>query len=122
MSRNKAPPADLFEILGRFPERTIEMALKLRKMIIDLYPDLEEKAYPVWCGLGFKKPKGSYLGALFFSAGRVDLGFERGVFLEDAERVLEGEGKSVRYLRFKSESDLERLSRFIPYFFDQALR
>jgi hypothetical protein len=38
----------------------------------------------------------------------VNLGFCRGASLPDPNRVLEGEGKTMRHIKFRSAGDLER--------------
>jgi hypothetical protein len=38
----------------------------------------------------------------------VNLGFCRGALLSDPNRVLEGEGKTMRHIKFRSESDVKR--------------
>jgi hypothetical protein len=42
------------------------------------------------------------------STRHVNLGFNFGASLADPNKVLEGEGKQMRHIKFKSERDLER--------------
>jgi hypothetical protein len=52
----------------------------------------------------------------------VNLGFCHGASLPDPARVLEGEGKKMRHIKFKNERDLERpfVRRYIRAAVDQA--
>jgi hypothetical protein len=42
------------------------------------------------------------------NARHVNLGFPGGAVLPDPNRVLEGEGKTMRHIKFATERDLER--------------
>ena len=50
----------------------------------------------------------------------VNLGFCRGASLSDPNRVLEGEGKMMRHVKFRSERDLER--PFVRRYIRAAIR
>jgi hypothetical protein len=50
----------------------------------------------------------------------VNLGFCRGASLSDPNRVLEGEGKSMRHIKFRSERDVER--SFVRRYIRAAIR
>ena len=54
--------------------------------------------------------------------GHVNLGFPRGAALPDPQRVLEGEGKTMRHIKFRSQRDLERpfVRRYIQAAMEQA--
>ena len=55
------------------------------------------------------------------SARHINLGFPRGSTLPDPNRVLEGNGKTMRHIKFTSQSDLERpfVRRYIRASIDQ---
>src|SRR6516164_11721835 len=60
----------------------------------------------VWFGSGPKmKDMFCYIAA---ARTHVNLGFCRGASLSDPDRVLEGEGKTMRHIKFRSERDVER--------------
>ena len=60
----------------------------------------------IWFGFGGKmKDMFCYIAT---NAKHVNLGFPRGAALPDPNRVLEGEGKAMRHIKFASERDLER--------------
>jgi len=56
------------------------------------------------------------------NAGHVNLGFPRGSSLPDPNRVLEGEGKTMRHIKFRSQRDVERpfVRRYIQTAMEQA--
>jgi hypothetical protein len=56
------------------------------------------------------------------NARHVNLGFPRGAALPDPNRVLEGEGKAMRHIKFASERDLERpfVRRYIQAAIEQV--
>lgn len=55
-------------------------------------------------------------------AGHINLGFPRGAALPDPNRVLQGEGKAMRHIKFRSVSDLERpfVRRYIQAAIEQV--
>jgi hypothetical protein len=53
------------------------------------------------------------------NARHVNLGFPRGAELPDPNRVLEGDGKSMRHIKFASERDLAR--PFVPRYIRAAM-
>jgi hypothetical protein len=58
------------------------------------------------------------------NAGHVNLGFPRGSSLPDPNRVLEGEGKTMRHIKLRSQRDVERpfVRRYIQTAMEQAAR
>jgi hypothetical protein len=74
-------------------------------------PDASESIYQVytvaiWFGFSGKmKDMFCYIPT---NAGHINLGFPRGSTLPDPNRVLEGEGKAMRHIKFSSTAELER--------------
>ena len=83
----------------------------LREIILDEVPDASETIYRVytvaiWFGFSGKmKDMFCYIAT---SAEHINLGFPRGSTLPDPNRVLEGEGKAMRHIKFASIAELER--------------
>jgi hypothetical protein len=106
-------PSDprLLAVLSNFDRPVADLALALREMVLEEAPDAVEKMYDnhpsaVWYGVGPKmKDMFCYIAAV---RTHVNLGFCRGALLSDPNRVLEGEGKVMRHVKFRSERDLER--------------
>lgn len=82
-----------------------ESVERLRVLIRATVPDAIESAHAVWHSLSYKHPASGYFCGIFPQPDRVDVAFEFGVLLPDPARVLEGNGKQVRYLRVKAVSD-----------------
>jgi hypothetical protein len=88
-------------------------------------PDASESIYRVytvaiWFGFSGKmKDMFCYIAT---NAGHVNLGFPRGASLPDPNRVLEGEGKAMRHIKFVSLRDVERpfVRRYIQAAMEQA--
>jgi hypothetical protein len=87
------------------------LALALRAVVLEEAPELVERIFrnhasALWFGLGPKM--GDMVLYVAMASGHVNLGFCRGAYLPDPEGVLEGSGKVMRHLKFRSERDLER--------------
>jgi hypothetical protein len=93
------PPEAILE--GHAPE-VRAIAARARALIKRELPDVEENGYPGWRLIGYRHG-GAYLGFVAPLKEHVRLGFERGVYLNDPEGLLEGEGTQVRYVRLSSE-------------------
>ena len=59
-------------------------------------PDLTERVYLGWDGIGFRHPDGGYVCAIYPRGGEVRLLFEHGARLEDRAGLLEGHGTQTR--------------------------
>ena len=87
------------------------LALALREMVMSEAPEAVEKTFQnhpsaIWFGFG---PKMKDMFCYIATASRhVNLGFCRGAELPDPNRVLEGKGRVMRHVKFRSERDLER--------------
>jgi hypothetical protein len=87
------------------------LALALRAVILEEAPQLLERIFrnhasALWFGCG---PKMDDMALYVAMASRhVNLGFRRGASLPDPEGALEGSGRAMRHIKFRSEGDLER--------------
>jgi hypothetical protein len=96
-------------------------------VILEEAPDASESIYQVytvaiWFGFSGKmKDMFCYIAT---NAGHVNLGFPRGSSLPDPNRVLEGEGKTMRHIKLRSQRDIERpfLRRYIQTAIEQTAR
>jgi hypothetical protein len=81
-----------------------EMARQLRKLIIEIYPDVVEVPWPtqkiIGYGVGPKKMSEHFC---YIAAQReyVNLGFYYGAILPDPKGLLEGTGKNLRHIKVK---------------------
>jgi len=99
------------DFLSTYDRTVADLALALREIMLAKAPEAVERVYrnhpsAVWFGFGPKmKDMFCYIAA---ARSHVNLGFCRGASLSDPNKVLEGEGKMMRHIKFRSEHDLER--------------
>src|ERR1700733_11216105 len=107
----RPPDPQLRGFLEAYDRHISDLALALREIVLEEAPDASESVYQVytvaiWFGFSGKmKDMFCYIAT---NAKHVNLGFPRGAALPDPNRVLEGEGKVMRHIKFASEGDLER--------------
>src|SRR5882672_8427966 len=117
--------ATVYSLLICYDRAIVDLALALREIILEEVPDASESVYQVytvaiWFGFSGKmKDMFCYIAT---HARHVNLGFPRGAALPDPNRVLEGEGKTMRHIKFASERDLERpfVRRYIQAAMEQS--
>src|SRR5436305_9643771 len=121
----RPPDPQLLGFLEAYDRHISDLALALREVIIEEAPDASESIYQVytvaiWFGFSGKmKDMFCYIAT---NAKHVNLGFPRGTSLPDPNRVLEGEGKTMRHIKFRSQRDVERpfVRRYIQAAMEQA--
>jgi hypothetical protein len=121
----RPPDPQLLGFLEAYDRQIGDLALAAREIILDEAPDASESIYQVytvaiWFGFSGKmKDMFCYIAT---NAGHVNLGFPRGAALPDPNRVLEGDGKTMRHIKFKSQSDLDRpfVRRYIQAAMEEA--
>ena len=107
----RPPDPQLLGFLEAYDRHISDLALALRELVLEEAPDASESVYQVytvaiWFGFSGKmKDMFCYIAT---SANHVNLGFPRGTSLADPNRVLEGEGKTMRHIKFASLGDVER--------------
>src|SRR5260370_552417 len=107
----RPPDPQLLGFLSAYDPAIADMALGLREIVLEEAPDASESIYqfytlPIWFGCSGKmKDMFCYIAT---NAKHVNLGFPRGTSLPDPNRVLEGDGKTMRHIKFKRARDLER--------------
>lgn len=100
-SQNRCSPE---ELLADKPLPIRQLAQRLRQLIRQVVPDVEEAGYPGWKLIGYRH--GRYFGYIAPKVDRVEVGFEHGVTLPDPEGLLEGSGKQVRYVTLRPAVEL----------------
>jgi hypothetical protein len=121
----RPPDPQLLGFLEAYDRHISDLALALREVVLEEAPDASESIYQVytvaiWFGFSGKmKDMFCYIAT---NAGHVNLGFPRGTSLPDPNRVLEGEGKTMRHIKFRSQRDVERplVRRYIRAAMEQA--
>jgi hypothetical protein len=107
----RPPDPQLLGFLETYDRHISDLALALRDIVLEEAPDASESVYQVytvaiWFGFSGKmKDMFCYIAT---NAKHVNLGFPRGASLADPQRVLEGDGKTMRHIKFGSLGDVER--------------
>jgi hypothetical protein len=122
---HRPPDPQLLGFLEAYDPHIADLALALREVILEEAPDASESVYQVytvaiWFGFSGKmKDMFCYIAT---NAAHVNLGFPRGAALPDLNRVLEGDGKTMRHIKFRSRHDVERpfVRRYIQAAMEQA--
>src|SRR5438477_6071090 len=122
---NRPPDPQLLGFLEACEPSIADLALALRDIILEEAPDASESIYQVytvaiWFGFSGKmKDMFCYIAT---NAAHVNLGFPRGTSLPDPNRVLEGHGKTMRHIKFRSQREVERplVRRYIQAAVEQA--
>ncbi len=121
----RPPDPQLLGFLKTYDRHISDLALALREIVLEEAPHASESVYQVytvaiWFGFsGNMKDMFCYIAT---SANHVNLGFPRGTSLADPNRVLEGDGKAMRHIKFASLGDVERpfVRRYIQAAMEQA--
>src|SRR5277367_933216 len=100
---------DLLKFLKPFPEDVKERALWLREFVWDLYPDTNELIYDNYNAVAFGWSPTDKAGDVFCSiavfSDHANLGFNRGVDIDDPGNMLLGDGSQYRYIKVKDKED-----------------
>jgi hypothetical protein len=121
----RPPDPQLLGFLEAYDRHISDLALALREVILEEVPHASESIYQgytvaIWFGFGGKmKDMFCYIAT---NAGHVNLGFPRGTSPPDPSRVLEGHGKTMRHIKFRSQHDVERpfVRRYIQAAMERA--
>jgi hypothetical protein len=100
-------PPDVEHLLDDHPDGVRVTALRLRQVLLDGHPQLDERVRAGWHSLNYRDPDAGFVCALFPMADRVQLVFERGASLPDSRGLLTGTGRQVRALEFTAEADVD---------------
>ena len=110
MAVMRSPDPQLIGFLEAYDRHISDLALALREVILEEMPDASESVYQVytvaiWFGVsGRMKDMFCYITT---NAAHVNLGFPRGAALPDSNKVLEGDGKTMRHIKLRTLADLE---------------
>ena len=121
----RPPDPQLLGFLTAYDRPIADLALALREIILEEAPDASESIYQVYTvaiWFGFSGKMKDMFCYITTNAGHINLGFPRGATLPDPNRVLEGEGKAMRHIKFRSMSHLERpfVRRYIQAAIEQV--
>ena len=94
------------DLLSAYPPPIHSIVSKLRRIILETAPDVQEKANRGWRSISYRDAQVGYFGGIFPFEDHVDLIFEFGVLLPDPNGILLGDVKQVRYLRFHEVEEI----------------
>jgi hypothetical protein len=122
---HRPPDPQLLRFLEAYDRTIADLALALREIILEEAPGASESIYQVytvaiWFGFSAKmKDMFCYIAT---NARHVNLGFPRGAEMPDPNHVLEGAGKAMRHIKFRTDRDLERpfVRRYIQAAIEKA--
>ncbi|MGA9583931.1 MAG: DUF1801 domain-containing protein [Terracidiphilus sp.] len=122
----RPPDPRLLEYLAPYDPLIAGVALALREVVLEEAPEAIESlvnGYAVAIGFSFtgKPMKDGFCHVVTYK-NCVNLGFNRGALLADAEGILEGSGKMIRHLRINNHDDLYRpvVRRFLRAAIEQV--
>lgn len=90
------------EYLEKYNSEMGTLALKLRNLILEMFPDMDEIIK--WKNLVYEK--NGYVCAILIHENHVNLEFWRCTELQDPKNLLEGTGKKLRHIKIKTESEI----------------
>jgi len=122
MARDATAAEVLAYLRDEHPELS-ELALWTRSVVLAADPDLTERVYRGWHGVGFRHPEGGYVCAIYPRSEWIVLLFERGAALPDPEGLLLGEGRQTRFFRIAepSEEAAQRITAYVQQAVAQRL-
>lgn len=86
------------------------IAERLRTLIREFMPEAIESGHPTWHSIGYRHPKAGYVCGIFPHKDSVDLVFEFGILLPDPHKVLQGDGKQVRYIPITQIDEINEMA------------
>jgi hypothetical protein len=100
-------PKDVHDFLLDSHPGLADLALWVRGVVVASEPDLTERVYPGWDGIGFRHPDAGYVCAIYprEQEQEVRLLFEHGVRLDDPEGLLKGAGTQTRFIRVREQDE-----------------
>jgi hypothetical protein len=110
---------EALEYLHREHGRTYELASWVRDAVLAADPDLTERVYRGWRGVGFRHPEAGYVCAIYPRGDSISRMFELGASLPDPDGILLGDGKQTRFVRISAPSS--RLRAQIVAYVQQAV-
>ncbi len=98
---------DAEDLLSEHPDVVAATAQRLRAVLLDAHPQLEERVRRGWHSINYRDPVAGFVCAVFPTRESVQLVFERGADLPDPDGLLTGSGKQVRMLVFRCVDDVD---------------
>jgi hypothetical protein len=102
----------LNSFLASYSRETREIALSLRKLVLDVFPDAVEQIDPKSgkIAYGFDRTDKGLVCAIAPHMKHVNFMFSKGAQLLDSFKLLDGTGKQARHVKIRSEVETENLA------------
>jgi hypothetical protein len=122
MARDATEAEVLAYLRNEHPELS-DLAVWTRSAVLAADPDLTERVYRGWRGVGFRHPEAGYICAIYPRSEWIVLLFEHGAALPDPDGVLLGDGKQTRFFRIgePSEEVAQRITAYVQQAVAQRL-
>jgi hypothetical protein len=98
------PPSAPEYLAARHPGE-LKLGLWTRDIVLAAEPELTDRVYEGWDGIGFRHPDAGYICAIYPRPGEVRLLFEHGTRLDDPSGLLEGDGTQTRHVALCAADD-----------------
>ncbi len=105
---------DIEEYLTGREQEPSKLAKSVRKLILDTFPDLDEVVK--WGHLVYEKDR--KICSIMVHKDHANLQIWRGAELDDPEKLLQGEGKSMRHVKVYSPEEVK--SDYFQFLLKQA--
>jgi predicted metal-dependent HD superfamily phosphohydrolase len=96
---------DVRDFLEQSHPELVDLALWVRAVVLEAEPDLTERVYRGWDGVGFRHPDAGYVCAIYPRGEAIHLLFEHGARLPDPDHLFEGQGTQTRFVRVTAPDD-----------------
>jgi hypothetical protein len=118
------PSPKLLEFLSGRDNHVVDLAFKLREIVLDEAPGVTEMVHDVKYAIALnytftRSVKQAFCGIAIYRH-HLNLGFYRGAELSDPKKFLQGDGKLHRHLKFAKFEDLDR--PYLRPFLQAAIR
>ncbi len=105
-TRSPAEAIPVEALLADYPSAHVEIAERLRRIVLDAVPDAIERVRLGWRLIGYDLPvrnRGALFAWVWLEPEHVHLGFPRGVQMDDPDGVMSGAGitKLARWLTYE---------------------
>jgi hypothetical protein len=96
------------QLVEGFPAPIVRLMRRVMRTVEESHPELGRKVQRGWQAVAYRHVKAGYVCGAFIRSDRVYLLFEHGRQLSDPDRVLEGDGKQVRFIPFRPGDKIDR--------------
>lgn len=97
-------------IVARWTEPQRRLAAACRATVRRAIPTMYERPYPGWNAVGFRDPQAGYFAGIFPVAHGLDLVFEHGAAIEDADELfaVRPTHRQIRVVEVRTLADVRR--------------